>query len=83
MSKSNSRVKLSSVSEHDIDDSGDTLCNSNVVNNVYSTFDRSILCDIDPDIHYLNTCNLMNSEYYNETTFNNTFHRNTNLSMFH
>ena len=83
MSKSNSRVKLSSVSEHDIDDSGDTLCNSNVVNNVYSTFDRSILCDIDPDINYLNTCNLMNSEYYNETTFNNTFNRNTNLSMFH
>ena len=84
MSKSNSRVKLLSVSEHDIDYSGDTLCNSNVINNVYSTVDRSILCGIDPDINYMNTsCNLMNSAYYNETTFNNTFKRNTNLSMFH
>ena len=51
---------------------------------IYSAYDRSILGDIDPDIHYLsNSSNSMNSNYYNETTFNRTFSKNTNLSIFH
>ena len=50
------------------------LCNSNLLNNVYSTYDRSIVCAIDPDINYINSSgNLINSEYFKETTFNNIF----------
>ena len=69
----NTQGKLSSVSKIDLEDS-DITCNSNVLNNGYSTYDRSILCAIDPDINYLNSSgNLINSEYFNETTFNTTF----------
>ena len=48
---------------------------------ICSTYDRSILGDIDPDINYLS--NLVKSNYYNETSFNSTFNKNTNLSIFH
>ena len=69
----NTQGKLSSASKNDLEYS-DNTCNSNVLNNVYSTYDRSILFTIDPDINYLNNSgNLINSEYFNETTFNNTF----------
>ena len=54
------------------------ICNSNVLNNVYSTYDRSILSAIDPDINYLNsTGNLINSEYFI------TLKINTCFSLFH
>ena len=83
MAMYNTQGKLSSVSKNDPENSYIT-CNSNVLNNVYSTYDRSILCAIDPDINYLNNSgNLNNSEYFNETTFNNTFKINTCFSMFH
>ena len=57
---------------------------SNTFNNLYSTYDRSILSDIDPDIHYLsNTNNIIKTEYYNETMFNNIYGKIHNFSIFH
>ena len=79
----NTQGKLCSASKNDLEDS-DITCNSNVLNNVYSTYDRSILCAIDPDINYLNNSgNLINLQHFNEATFNNTLKINTCFSMFH
>ena len=86
MSMYSTQGKLSSVSKYDLDSLEDIhiTCNSNVLNNVYSTYDKSILIDIDPVINYLHSSgNLINWEYFNETTFMNTLTINTCFSMFH
>ena len=47
------------------------------------TDDRSVLCDIDPDLYYYYHNNSIKSEYYTEKQFNNTFSDNNNLSILH
>ena len=42
---------------------------------------KSILCDIDPDLNYLN--NISKSEYYDETIFNQSFRKTSNFSLTH
>ena len=50
----------------------------------YDRPDHSILSDIDPDFNYLNNIKeSINSNYYNETTFNSKFKSNTNFSLLH
>ena len=50
----------------------------------YDRPDHSILSDIDPDFNYLNNIKeSINSNYYNETTFNSKFRSNTNFSLLH
>ena len=42
------------------------------------------MCDIDPDYNYFNAIqSKLNSNYFSESTFNSTYGRNSNLSMFH
>ena len=42
------------------------------------------MSDIDPDFNYLNNIKeSINSNYYNETTFNSKFKSNTNFSLLH
>ena len=43
-------------------------------------YDRSILSDIDPDIHY-NNC--VDAQYYNENSFNKVFRNSNELSLMH
>ena len=45
------------------------------------SFDKSTLCDIDPDLNYLN--NISKSEYYDETIFNQSFRKTSNFSLIH
>ena len=47
----------------------------------YTEHDRSVLCDIDPDLNYYYHNNSIKSEYYTEKQFNNTFSDNNNLSI--
>ena len=49
----------------------------------YTEHDRSVLCDIDPDLYYYYHNNSIKSEYYTEKQFNNTFSDNNNLSILH
>ena len=49
----------------------------------YTEHDRSVLCDIDPDLNYYYHNNSIKSEYYTEKQFNNTFSDNNNLSILH
>ena len=56
---------------------------SDLYNNRYSTYDRSTLSNIDPDINYLQTANVINSEYFNESMFNNLFNKTANMSIIH
>ena len=81
MDKSDMLVKLSSDSKLNIYGSDNNSNTCTLFNNVYSNYDRSILSDVDPDINYFT--NSVNSKYYNETTFNNTFCQKLNLSIFH
>ena len=78
----NSDMIMNLLSDSQPDTVG-SVYNSNkcIFSNMYSSCDRSILSDIDPDINYYN--NTIISEYYNESTFNNRFTEKTNLSMFH
>ena len=62
-------------------DASDHKSNMCAFSNMYTNDDRSILSDIIPDIHYFT--NSLNFEYYDESTFNNTFNRKTNLAIFH
>ena len=42
------------------------------------------MCDIDPDYNYFNAIqSKLNSNYFSESTFNSTYGRNSNFSMFH
>ena len=52
-------------------------------NNMYSTYDRSTLTNIDPDINYLQKTNMCNSEYYDENMFNNAFNKTASMSIIH
>ena len=56
---------------------------SDVYNYRYSTYDRSTFSNIDPDINYLQTTNVVNSEYFNESMFNNVFNKTANMSIIH
>ena len=46
-----------------------------------NSFVKSILCDIDPDLNYLN--NLSKSKYYDETLFNQSFRKTSHFSLIH
>ena len=60
------------------------LCNGDSVHKAnYTEHDRSVLCDIDPDLNYYYHNNSIKSEYYTEKQFNNTFSDNNNLSILH
>ena len=58
------------------------LRNPSLVNN-YDRPDQSILHDIDPDYNYFNAINTVNSEYYNESSFNRNYGNSSNFSIFH
>ena len=58
------------------------LRNPSSVNN-YDRPDQSILHDIDPDYNHLNAVNSINSEYYNESSFNRKYGNSRNFSIFH
>ena len=58
------------------------LRNPSLVNN-YDRPDQSILHDIDPDYNYFNAINTVNSEYYNESSFNRHYGNSSNFSIFH
>ena len=49
----------------------------------YDNYDRSILCDIDPDLNYLDSACKVNAEYYTEQSFNDNFSNNCNFSLMH
>ena len=49
----------------------------------YDNYDRSILCDIDPDLNYLDRAYKVNAEYYTEQSFNDNFANNCNFSLMH
>ena len=58
------------------------LRNPSLVNN-YDRPVQSILHDIDPDYNYFNAINTVNSEYYNESSFNRNYGNSSNFSIFH
>ena len=49
----------------------------------YDNYDRSSLCDIDPDLNYLDSACKVNAEYYTEQSFNDNFANNCNFSLMH
>ena len=57
------------------------LRNPTSVNN-YDRPDQSILHDIDQDYNHLNAVNSINSEYYNESSFNRKYGNSRNFSIF-
>ena len=60
------------------------LCNGDSVHKAnYTKHDRSVLCDINPDIKYYYPNNSIKSKYYTEIQFDNTFSDNNNLFILH
>ena len=65
------------VNSHDISDDV-------INNNCFNSSDQSSLHKIDPDIHYLTVNNCpIDTPYYSEQLFRDTFGNNRNLSMLH
>ena len=57
--------------------------NTTIFNDLFNTFDRSNLCDIDPDINYLSSNDFsVENNYYTENEFNSTYANNNNFSIF-
>ena len=60
------------------------LCDGDSVHKAnYTKRDRSVLCDLDPDLNYYDHNNSIKSEYYTEQLFNKTFSDNNNLFILH
>ena len=54
------------------------LCNGDSVHKAkYTKRDRSVLCDINPDLNYYDHNNSIKCPYYTEKLFNNSFFRIT------
>ena len=49
----------------------------------YDNYDRSVLCDIDPDLNCLNSMFKVDSDYYTEASFNEKFSNNQRFSLIH
>ena len=49
----------------------------------YDNYDRSVLCDIDPDFNCLNSMFKVDSDYYTEESFNEKFSNNQRFSLIH
>ena len=49
----------------------------------YDNCDRSILCDIHPDLNFLDSPCKVNAEYYTEQSFNGNFSNGFIFSLMH
>ena len=79
-------IAHNSVDTHYIDNSNTNARSTqgqNVNTNVMFTHDRSLLNDIDPDINYIDSKCQLNSRYYTEKEFNDSFKFNDNFSILH
>ena len=78
-----STTDMTELSSDHIGNDDDSNYNTALHNNMYSTYDRSLLNNIDPDINYLQKNNIVNSDYYDEIKFNDAFKSTTNMSIIH